>query len=165
MKLKEIFSRASSDSDKFFLFLIMLLASVVIFLLYLFFSWLANLSNPAALKSLFSWDYIYAFLLWLEIIPLAVLKPALINYLIVISISLILIGYALYLLPLKYAKYAFGCYIFQITENATSGATQQTCITTQAANNGINIAIGGYYTLITVVGALFIETIRDNNNV
>ena len=160
MKLKELFSRAYSDSDKFFLFSIVLLASVVIFLLYMVFSWSANLSNPGVLKILFSWDYIYAFLLWLEVIPLAVLKPLLINYLIIISIILIVIGSVLYFLP---SKYGFGCYTLQIIENTTTGSTQQTCITTQAANIGINVAIGGYYTLITVVCALFIDTMRENN--
>jgi hypothetical protein len=160
MKFKEFFSRTSSDSDKFFLFSMIFLASVVIFLLYLIFSWSANLSHPAVLKTLFSWDYIYAFLLWLEIVPLAVLKPALINYLIIISITLIVIGSVLYFLP---PKYAFGCYTLQITENTTTGSMQQTCITTQAANIGDNVAIGGYYTLITVVGAIFVDTMRENN--
>ena len=160
MKFKELLSRASGDSAKFFLFSIVLLASVVIFLLYLVFSWSANLSHPAVLKALFSWDYIYAFMLWLEIIPLAVLKPLLINYLIMISMILMIIGSVLYSLPLKYA---LGCYTFQITENTPSGITQQTCITTQAANLGVNVAIGGYYTLITAIGAIFINLMRENN--
>ena len=160
MKLKELFSRASSDSNKFFIFSMIFLASIVIFLLYLVFSWSANLNHPTILKTLFLGDYLYAFLLWLEIIPLAVLKPILINYLIIISISLIVIGSVLYFLP---AKYAFGCYTLQIIKNTATGSTRQTCITTQAANIGDNVAIGGYYTLITIVGAIFIDTMRENN--
>ncbi len=54
MKLKELLARAFfyiklghlKDSDKFFFFSIVLLASVVVFLLYLIFSWAANLGNP-----------------------------------------------------------------------------------------------------------------------
>lgn len=169
MKLKELLARAFfyiklghlKDSDKFFFFSIVLLASVVVFLLYLIFSWAANLGNPVVLKILFQWDYIYAFLLWLEIIPLVVLKPVLITYLLIIFTISIMAGLILYLLP---QKYAFGCYEFQITENTTNGTTTQTCITTQAANLGLNIAIGGYYTLITIVGAIFVNLIIENNN-
>ena len=75
----------------------------------------------------------------------------LINELVVAALALIVVGSLLYIFPISNG---FGCAHY----------TGNVCTTTTQESQANNIAIFGYYTLISAVLAIFIDTMRSEDS-
>ena len=94
---------------------------------------------------------VYAFVIWILLGVYASLRTSLINKLVVAALVLIVAGSLLEFFPISNG---FGC--AQYTGNV--------CTTTNQASQADNIAIFDYYTLISAVLAIFIDTMRSGDS-
>ena len=104
--------------------------------------------RPAVGLSVYAFN---AFVIWILLGVYASLRTSLINKLVVAALVLIVAGSLLYIFPISNG---FGC--AQYTGNV--------CTTTNQASQANNIAIFGYYTLISAVLAIFIDTMRSGDS-
>ena len=128
-----------------------LLIYTIAFILYFNYTWLSLWPNIPALQAFFSVAWLYAFVIWILLGIYASLRTSLINKLIVAALVLIVAGSLLYFFPISNG---FGCAHY----------TGNVCTTTNQASQANNIAIFGYYTLISAVLAIFIDTMRSEDS-
>ena len=128
-----------------------LLIYTIGFILYFNYTWLSLWPNIKALQAFFSVAWLYAFVIWILLGVYASLHTSLINKLVVATLVLIIAGSLLYFFPISNG---FGCAHY----------TGNVCTTTNQANQADNIAIFGYYTLISAVLAIFIDTMRSEDS-
>ena len=127
-----------------------LLIYTIAFILYFNYTWLSLWPNIPALQAFFSVAWLYAFVIWILLGVYASLRTSLINKLVVAALVLIVAGSLLYIFPISNG---FGCAHY----------TGNVCTTTNQANQADNIAIFGYYTLISAVLAIFIDMMHSSS--
>ena len=127
-----------------------LLIYTITFIFYFNYTWLSLWPNIPALQAFFSVAWLYAFVIWILLGIYASLRTSLINKLVIAALVLIVAGSLLYIFPISNG---FGC--AQYTGNV--------CTTTNQASQADNIAIFGYYTLISAVLAIFIDTMPSSS--
>jgi hypothetical protein len=128
-----------------------LLIYTIAFIFYFNYTWLSLWPNIKALQAFFSVAWLYAFVIWILLGVYASLRTSLINKLVVAALVLIVAGSLLEFFPISNG---FGC--VQYTGNV--------CTTTNQVSQANNIAIFGYFTLISAVLAIFIDTMRSEDS-